>query len=49
MSEYRVVVVGTDGSDSSFRAVDKAAAIAAEADAELIGHGIPADRRAPLR
>jgi nucleotide-binding universal stress UspA family protein len=36
MSEYRVVVVGTDGSDSSFRAVDKAAAIAAEADAKLI-------------
>jgi nucleotide-binding universal stress UspA family protein len=36
MSEYRVVVVGTDGSNSSFRAVDKAAAIAAEADAKLI-------------
>jgi nucleotide-binding universal stress UspA family protein len=29
MSDYEVVVVGTDGSDSSFRAVDRAAAIAA--------------------
>ena len=36
MSEYKVVVVGTDGSDSSFRAVDRAAAIAAESDAKLI-------------
>jgi nucleotide-binding universal stress UspA family protein len=36
MSDYKVVVVGTDGSDSSFRAVDRAAAIAAEAGAKLI-------------
>ena len=36
MSDYKVVVVGTDGSDTSLRAVDKAAAIAAEADAKLI-------------
>jgi nucleotide-binding universal stress UspA family protein len=36
MSDYKVVVVGTDGSDSSFRAVDRAAAIAAEANAKLI-------------
>lgn len=36
MSEYRVVIVGTDGSDSSFHAVDKAAEIAAEAGAKLI-------------
>jgi nucleotide-binding universal stress UspA family protein len=36
MSGYKVVVVGTDGSDSSLRAVDKAAAIAAEANAKLI-------------
>ena len=36
MSEYKVVVVGTDGSESSFRAVDQAAAIAAEANAKLI-------------
>ncbi len=35
MSAYRTVVVGTDGSDSSFRAVDRAAAIAG-ADAKLI-------------
>ena len=35
MSAYRTVVVGTDGSDSSFRAVDRAAAIAG-ADARLI-------------
>jgi nucleotide-binding universal stress UspA family protein len=35
MSAYRTVVVGTDGSDSSFRAVDRAASIAG-ADAKLI-------------
>jgi nucleotide-binding universal stress UspA family protein len=29
MSAYQMVVVGTDGSDSSLRAVDRAAAIAA--------------------
>ncbi|MCH9729592.1 MAG: universal stress protein, partial [Actinomycetia bacterium] len=36
MSTYQAVVVGTDGSDSSFRAVDRAAQIAAGADAKLI-------------
>ena len=36
MSAYQTVVVGTDGSDSSMRAVDRAAAIAAEHDAYLI-------------
>ena len=36
MSEYKVVVVGTDGSASSFRAVDRAAAIAADSNAKLI-------------
>ena len=35
MSKYKVVVVGTDGSDTSFRAVDRAAAIAAESSAKL--------------
>ena len=35
MSAYRTVVVGTDGSDSSMRAVDRAAAIAGT-DAKLI-------------
>ena len=35
MSAYRTVVVGTDGSDSSFRAVDRAAQIAGS-DAKLI-------------
>ncbi|MEI7715534.1 MAG: universal stress protein [Mycobacterium sp.] len=35
MSSYRTVVVGTDGSDSSMRAVDRAAQIAG-ADAKLI-------------
>src|ERR1700744_2007777 len=35
MSAYRTVVVGTDGSDSSMRAVDRAAKIAGE-DAKLI-------------
>ncbi len=36
MGDYKVVVVGTDGSESSLRAVDKAAKIAAESDAKLI-------------
>jgi nucleotide-binding universal stress UspA family protein len=35
MSAYQTVVVGTDGSDSSMRAVDRAAAIAGE-NAKLI-------------
>jgi nucleotide-binding universal stress UspA family protein len=36
MNTYRKVVVGTDGSDSSLRAVDRAAAIAAQENAKLI-------------
>lgn len=36
MTDYKVVVVGTDGSDSSLRAVDQAAGIAAKAKAKLI-------------
>ncbi|OBH55430.1 universal stress protein [Mycobacterium sp. E2479] len=36
MTAYRTVVVGTDGSDSSLRAVERAGAIAAEHDATLI-------------
>lgn len=36
MSAYRTVVVGTDGSDSSYRAVDRAAAIAADSGATLV-------------
>jgi nucleotide-binding universal stress UspA family protein len=36
MSAYRTVVVGTDGSDSSLRAVDRAGTIAAGANAKLI-------------
>jgi nucleotide-binding universal stress UspA family protein len=36
MSAYQTLVVGTDGSDSSLRAVDRAAAIAAENHAKLI-------------
>ncbi len=36
MTAYRTVVVGTDGSDSSYRAVDRAARIAADADATLV-------------
>jgi nucleotide-binding universal stress UspA family protein len=36
MSGYRTVVVGTDGSDSSLRAVDRAGAIAAGDGAALI-------------
>jgi nucleotide-binding universal stress UspA family protein len=36
MGDYKVIVVGTDGSATSLRAVDKAAAIAAESNARLI-------------
>jgi len=36
MSAYRTVLVGTDGSASSFRAVDRAAQIAASSKAKLI-------------
>lgn len=36
MTDYKVVVVGTDGSETSLRAVDRAAAIAAESNAKLI-------------
>jgi nucleotide-binding universal stress UspA family protein len=36
MSAYQTIVVGTDGSDSSLRAVDRAAAIAADYGAKLI-------------
>ncbi|UMB69471.1 universal stress protein [Mycobacterium paraterrae] len=36
MPDYKVIVVGTDGSDTSLRAVDKAAEIAAQSHARLI-------------
>jgi nucleotide-binding universal stress UspA family protein len=36
MAEYRTIIVGTDGSESSLRAVRKAAEIAAESNAKLI-------------
>jgi nucleotide-binding universal stress UspA family protein len=36
MAAYRTVVVGTDGSDSSFAAVDRAAGVAADAGATLV-------------
>ena len=36
MSSYRTVLVGTDGSQSSFRAVEQAARLAADADATLL-------------
>ncbi|MGH3533059.1 MAG: universal stress protein [Mycobacterium sp.] len=36
MTAYQTVVVGTDGSESSLRAVDRAGAIAAESNAKLI-------------
>ena len=35
MGKYKVVVVGTDGSDTSFLAVDRAGKIAAESGAKL--------------
>jgi nucleotide-binding universal stress UspA family protein len=36
MTSYQTVVVGTDGSESSLRAVDRAGKIAAESNAKLI-------------
>ncbi|HVV09041.1 universal stress protein [Amycolatopsis sp.] len=36
MAAYHTVVVGTDGSDSSFRAVDRAAAVSADSGAQLV-------------
>jgi nucleotide-binding universal stress UspA family protein len=36
VTDYKVVLVGTDGSETSLRAVDEAAAIAAKAGAKLI-------------
>lgn len=36
MSGYKTVVVGTDGSDSSLRAVDRAGALASGPDARLV-------------
>lgn len=36
MASYRTVLVGTDGSESSFRAVERAAAVAADSDATLL-------------
>lgn len=36
MSAYQTVVVGTDGSESSLRAVDHAARIASESNAKLV-------------
>ncbi len=44
MPDYRVIVVGTDGSDTSLRAVDKAAAIAAEAKAKLVVASVQSER-----
>lgn len=36
MSAYRTIVVGTDGSATSFAAVERAAAVARDSDAELV-------------
>jgi nucleotide-binding universal stress UspA family protein len=36
MSGYKTVVVGTDGSDSSLRAVDRAGALASDPDSRVI-------------
>lgn len=36
MGGYQTIVVGTDGSETSFRAVDRAGALARDADATLV-------------
>ena len=47
MSAYTKVIVGTDGSETSYRAVDRAAALAADAGAALVVACayVPADPR----
>lgn len=47
MAAYRTVVVGTDGSESSYRAVDRAAEVAADAGAKLVlaSAYYPADKK----
>lgn len=45
MPDYRTIVVGTDGSNTSLRAVDKAAAIAADAGATLIVASVYSTKR----
>ncbi|MDV8001736.1 universal stress protein [Rhodococcus sp. IEGM 1408] len=47
MSAYKKVVVGTDGSESSYRAVDRAGELAADASATLViaCAYVPADPR----
>ena len=47
MSAYTKVIVGTDGSESSYRAVDRAAELAADASATLVVACayVPADPR----
>jgi len=36
VASYKTILVGTDGSESSFRAVEQAAALAADSDATLL-------------
>ncbi|WP_418602027.1 universal stress protein [Mycolicibacterium sp. SCSIO 43805] len=36
MPDHRVIIVGTDGSETSIRAVEKAAGLAAESNARLV-------------
>ncbi|MGX1858728.1 universal stress protein [Dietzia sp. NPDC055340] len=47
MSAYTKVIVGTDGSESSYRAVERAAVLAADASATLVVACayVPADQR----
>ena len=45
MPEYKTIVVGTDGSDTSLRAVDKAARLAADSGAKLIVASVYSTKR----
>lgn len=51
MGSYRIVLVGTDGSSTSLRAVERAGRIAADADAKLVlacaYHPMPDRERLP--
>jgi nucleotide-binding universal stress UspA family protein len=48
MSAYQTLVVGTDGSDTSLRAVDHAAAFAADNNAKLTPMSSPRTSHSPV-
>jgi nucleotide-binding universal stress UspA family protein len=49
MSAYKTIVVGTDGSETSLRAVERAAGLAADAKLVIVCAFIPAPERSTAR